>query len=63
LGNKVDLVERLLERGILNDETRRITKNRQLGRCCATGSEIPEAPQMVRLQGQREAAQLPAKAD
>jgi 4-hydroxybutyryl-CoA dehydratase / vinylacetyl-CoA-Delta-isomerase len=50
LGNKVDLVERLLERGILNDETRRITRNRQPGRCCAAGCEIPEAPQMVRLQ-------------
>jgi 4-hydroxybutyryl-CoA dehydratase/vinylacetyl-CoA-Delta-isomerase len=63
LGNKVDLVERLLERGILNDETRRITKNRQPGRCCATGCEIPEAPQMVRLQPPREAAALPAKTD
>jgi 4-hydroxybutyryl-CoA dehydratase/vinylacetyl-CoA-Delta-isomerase len=61
IGNKVDLVERLLERGILNDETRRITRNRQPGRCCATGCEIPEAPQMVRLGAPREPAQLPGK--
>ena len=44
LGNKVDLVERLLERGILNDETRRITRNRQAGRCCAAGCQVPEVP-------------------
>ena len=31
LGNKVDLVERLLERGILTDETRKITRNRSPG--------------------------------
>ena len=59
LGNKVDLVERLLERGILTDETRRITRNRQPGRCCAAGCEIPEAPPMVRLGAPR--VQLPAK--
>ena len=53
LGNKVDLVERLLERGILNDETRRITRNRQPGRCCAAGCQVPEAPQMARLPGGR----------
>lgn len=49
LGNKVDLVERLLDRGILADETRKITRNRQPGRCCVTGCTVPEAPQMVRL--------------
>jgi 4-hydroxybutyryl-CoA dehydratase / vinylacetyl-CoA-Delta-isomerase len=49
LGNKVDLVERLLERGILTDETRKITRNRQPGRCCVTGCTVPEAPQMVAL--------------
>jgi 4-hydroxybutyryl-CoA dehydratase/vinylacetyl-CoA-Delta-isomerase len=41
LGNKVDLVERLLERGILTDETRKITRNRQPGRCCVEGCMIP----------------------
>ena len=53
LGNKVDLVERLLDRGILEDEradeTRKITRNRQPGRCCATGCTVPEAPHMIRL--------------
>ena len=57
LGNKVDLVERLLDRGILEDQrsdqradaTRKITRNRQPGRCCVTGCTVPEAPQMVRL--------------
>ena len=51
LGNKVDLVERLLERGILTDETRKITRNRQPGRCCDTGCVVPAAPQMTSLPG------------
>ena len=37
LGNKVALVERLLERGVLHDESRPITRNRQPGRCCDAG--------------------------
>jgi 4-hydroxybutyryl-CoA dehydratase/vinylacetyl-CoA-Delta-isomerase len=41
LGNKVDLVERLLERGVLADTTRRILKNRQPGRCCIEGCVVP----------------------
>jgi 4-hydroxybutyryl-CoA dehydratase/vinylacetyl-CoA-Delta-isomerase len=41
LGNKVDLVERLLERGVLADATRRILKNRQPGRCCIEGCVVP----------------------
>ena len=61
LGNKVDLVERLLDRGVLTDQsedqradaTRTITRNRQPGRCCVTGCTVPAfdqtAPQMVRL--------------
>ena len=49
VGNKVDLVERLLERGVLDDQTRKITRNRQPGRCCAAGCTVPEAPQMLRL--------------
>jgi 4-hydroxybutyryl-CoA dehydratase/vinylacetyl-CoA-Delta-isomerase len=49
LGNKVDLVERLLDRGVLADATRRITRNRQPGRCCDTGCAFPDAPQMVAL--------------
>ena len=49
IGNKVDLVERLLDRGILADATRKITRNRQPGRCCAAGCFAPDAPQMVAL--------------
>ena len=49
LGNKVDLVERLLDRGVLADETRKITRNRQPGRCCATGCLAPDAAQRVAL--------------
>jgi 4-hydroxybutyryl-CoA dehydratase/vinylacetyl-CoA-Delta-isomerase len=45
LGNKVDLVERLLERGVLadalTDATRKITRNRQPGRCCVEGCAAP----------------------
>ncbi len=44
IGNKVDLVERLLERGILTDEARQITRNRQPGRCCAAGCQVPDVP-------------------
>jgi 4-hydroxybutyryl-CoA dehydratase/vinylacetyl-CoA-Delta-isomerase len=55
LGNKVDLVERLLERGILDDQTRKITRNRQPGRCCVEGCKVPEVPRMVALPELREA--------
>jgi len=41
LGDKVELVERLLERGVLHDPKRAITKNRQPGRCCDTGCTPP----------------------
>ncbi len=49
VGSKVELVERLLERGVLHDETRAITKNRQPGRCCDTGCTTPGQPVMVEL--------------
>jgi 4-hydroxybutyryl-CoA dehydratase / vinylacetyl-CoA-Delta-isomerase len=39
---KVELVERLLERGVV-DEGRRVSK--QPGRCCATGCEVPTLPE------------------
>lgn len=39
---KVELVEMLLDRGVL-DDGRRVSK--QPGRCCATGCEIPALPQ------------------
>jgi 4-hydroxybutyryl-CoA dehydratase / vinylacetyl-CoA-Delta-isomerase len=38
---RADLVERLLDRGVL-DEGRRVSK--QPGRCCATGCEVPSLP-------------------
>jgi 4-hydroxybutyryl-CoA dehydratase / vinylacetyl-CoA-Delta-isomerase len=53
IGNKVDLVERLLDRGVLADATRKITRNRQPGRCCIAGCQTADAasapPQMVPL--------------
>ncbi len=42
IGNKVDLVEKLLDRGVLADETRRITRNRQPARCCVAGCQMTE---------------------
>jgi 4-hydroxybutyryl-CoA dehydratase/vinylacetyl-CoA-Delta-isomerase len=41
VGNKVDLVERLLDRGVLGDQVRQITANRQPGRCCVQGCMVP----------------------
>jgi 4-hydroxybutyryl-CoA dehydratase/vinylacetyl-CoA-Delta-isomerase len=49
VGSKVELVERLLDRGVLHDEKRAITKNRQPGRCCDTGCTTPGQPVMVAL--------------
>jgi 4-hydroxybutyryl-CoA dehydratase/vinylacetyl-CoA-Delta-isomerase len=49
VGNKVELVERLLDRGVLHDETRAITRNRQPGRCCDTGCTQPGQAVMVPL--------------
>ncbi len=44
IGSKVELVERLLDRGLLADADRPITRNRQPGRCCATGCQMAELP-------------------
>ena len=55
VGNKVELVERLLNRGLLHDPTRPITANRQPGRCCDSrlhaagagddhGARLPSCP-------------------
>ena len=49
VGDKVALVERLLDRGVLHDETRAITQNRQPGKCCDTGCSAPGQPVMVDL--------------
>ncbi|HYF20577.1 MAG TPA: 4-hydroxyphenylacetate 3-hydroxylase N-terminal domain-containing protein [Ramlibacter sp.] len=49
VGSKVELVERLLDRGVLAQEGRAITRNRQPGRCCDTGCTAPGQPVMVPL--------------
>ncbi|GAP34728.1 4-hydroxyphenylacetate 3-hydroxylase family protein [Piscinibacter sakaiensis] len=53
VGSKVDLVERLLERGVLAPQAggpaRAITRNRQPGRCCDSGCSAPGQPVMVPL--------------
>jgi len=49
VGDKVALVERLLDRGVLHDETRAITRNRQPGRCCDLGCSVPGQAVMVPL--------------
>src|SRR3954469_699429 len=49
VGNKVELVERLLNRGLLADPDRKITANRQPGRCCDSGCTPPGKPVMVDL--------------
>ncbi|WP_119154796.1 4-hydroxyphenylacetate 3-hydroxylase family protein [Caldimonas tepidiphila] len=51
VGDKVALVERLLERGVLADGDRAITRNRQPGRCCDQGCTRPGQPVMVPLPG------------
>jgi 4-hydroxybutyryl-CoA dehydratase/vinylacetyl-CoA-Delta-isomerase len=43
-GNKVELVERLLDRGLVADATRSISRNRQPGRCCVTGCQMTDLP-------------------
>ncbi|MDR7092475.1 4-hydroxyphenylacetate 3-hydroxylase family protein [Hydrogenophaga laconesensis] len=74
VGNKVELVERLLERGVAADGTaaaaphdpaRPITRNRQPGRCCDTGCTAPGQPIMVDLPsptGDRASRQKPSSA-
>lgn len=49
VGSKVELVERLLERGMLHDESRAITRNRQPGRCCDAGCSAPGQAVMVTM--------------
>ncbi len=49
VGSKVELVERILERGVGHDPARAITRNRQPGKCCDTGCTTPGQPVMVDL--------------
>ena len=67
--DKVELVERLLERGVLADGTRRLSRQRQPGRCCAEGctvhlpspgsAGINEFPSPTRREGALRNSQLP----
>ncbi len=64
IGSKVELVERILERGVNgegvpHDPNRAITKNRQPGKCCDTGCTTPGQPVMVDLPSVE--ANLPSK--
>jgi len=52
VGSKVELVERLLERGVLHDDSRPVTRNRQPGRCCDQGCSAPGQAVMVPLPAQ-----------
>ena len=51
VGNKVDLVERLLDRGVVNNPDRAITRSRQPGQCCDAGCTAPGKAVMVDLPG------------
>ena len=53
VGNKVELVERLLERNVLADPERKITGNRQPGKCCDAGCTPPSATTMVEMAAPR----------
>ena len=55
VGSKVELVERLLGRGVLHDEDRAITMNRQPGRCCDQGCSAPGQAVMVGMPQRRDA--------
>jgi 4-hydroxybutyryl-CoA dehydratase/vinylacetyl-CoA-Delta-isomerase len=63
VGDKVALVERLLDRGVLaptdgapnGDNSRAIAKNRQPGKCCDTGCTAPGQAIMVDLPVSRKA--------
>nr|MBA3777478.1 4-hydroxyphenylacetate 3-hydroxylase [Betaproteobacteria bacterium] len=49
IGNKVELVERLLARGLTTEPNRAIGRNKQPGKCCAQGCTVPGAPIMVEM--------------
>ncbi|ODS91560.1 MAG: 4-hydroxyphenylacetate 3-hydroxylase [Comamonas sp. SCN 65-56] len=53
VGSKVELVERLLERGVVHDANRPITKNREPGKCCDNGCTAPGQGIMAPLTVQR----------
>ena len=49
VGDKVALVERLLDRGVAAEPDRPITRKRQPGRCCAKGCSVPGEAVMMDL--------------
>ena len=49
IGSKVELVERLMERGVIDDPRRAITRNKQPGKCCAQGCTVPGTAIMAEL--------------
>jgi 4-hydroxybutyryl-CoA dehydratase / vinylacetyl-CoA-Delta-isomerase len=50
IGNKVELVERILERGVNNDPNRPINQNKQAGKCCDMGCTTPGKAVMVPIE-------------
>jgi 4-hydroxybutyryl-CoA dehydratase / vinylacetyl-CoA-Delta-isomerase len=57
VGSKVELVERLLDRDVLHDPARAITRNRQPGKCCDLGCTAPGQPVMVDLPARKGAGE------
>jgi 4-hydroxybutyryl-CoA dehydratase/vinylacetyl-CoA-Delta-isomerase len=55
VGDKVELVERLLDRGVLAENGRSITRNKQPGRCCDAGCSQPGQAVMVPMPGKGKA--------
>ncbi|HZV93846.1 MAG TPA: 4-hydroxyphenylacetate 3-hydroxylase N-terminal domain-containing protein [Caldimonas sp.] len=53
VGSKVELVERLLDRGLVADTNRPIMAHRQPGRCCDSGCTSASATTMVALPATR----------
>ena len=47
VGDKVALVERLLDRDVLTDQSRAITRNKQPAKCCDQGCTVPGQAIMV----------------
>jgi len=59
VGDKVDLVERLLERNVVATAGRRIAANRQPGKCCDMGCVPPCRTTMVALPAKRDEENTP----
>ena len=44
--DRVEVVKRLLDRGVLAEDGKDLTKDRQPGRCCPVGCQARETPQL-----------------